>query len=494
MCRIGALTGSSTVLLAALCFLTAWSEPRAAAAEAHVIDIQGMPGDVVRIDLPAFCLEYGKPGPAEHTTLSVQPKTAGETVDRLLYIGRVLRSDPDARALFLSRDPLYADLLWHAHLAQWLCESASVAKEIRKCPLGAPPYKLYRDLSAEAIGADFVDGAIQQAIWAANCDLTAQRLLDDELRDIEQPAERIALLVEFRLILPYVCMVLNEAGVTKSWHIPSDGWPLPAEDVVSDAQIDVLLGLFPTASLVRAGDACLTASKLRGAETYYLCALRHSFHPTEVRYLARQLLHLYDQAGYGLTQAREAARELAGTGEDMAVPGLALLPSDPISETLTAARCAFLVGDPQRCLEATQPILVGSAPLWARWKALQLSAYAALALGNPEEARSKLAQLVEMSQQSSLGLREIFAVDVTTTEAELILRRLDVQQHFDTLYQAALSDLQADDVVGAVAALVQAAELLPGSRSVHLLLANLYARLGDYGAEARERMRAQAET
>lgn len=142
-----------------------------------MLELQGSAGDTVRVGVPVSCVDYGKPGPEAHTTLSVYPKPVQEQVLRILQVASALREDTQTRILILMHSPVYADVFWNYVLVMWLMESEAIEAEVKKMLELQRRLDAYKRLGRVLLSEEALTMAVQRAVWIVTSDVTFQRLL-----------------------------------------------------------------------------------------------------------------------------------------------------------------------------------------------------------------------------------------------------------------------------------------------------------------------------
>jgi len=481
-----------SLLMLGISIALAWSiQAQEQESGDRVVELQGSAGDTVRVVLPVFCIEYDKPGPESHTTLSVYPQPVQEKVQRILQIAQALRGDPQARFLMLMHSPVYADILRNYSLPMWLMESDTIEAKIKELLRVRQRLDAYQRLGHVLLGEEALNRATQRAIWAVTCDVTPQQLLEDARKAAKTPQERIVADLDILFLLPYVQILLSEAQTDQKWTLPGGDWMPPVENEVSYPVVEVLLNYTSLPNILKSADECFRTNRWESAAFYYRHALSRPHPQALTPYLCLQLACTYDRLyqqypAPDLEKWRRYSLEILNRNSSASIallegdnpPDFTKVPSDDIEKQLRQAEMALARIEYNTAAILARQVIESSSSTPDTCHALRLLAYACLAMGEVKEAHQALTKLVDKANAAEPSERETFGLDILADEANLILERLQVQHEYECLYKDAMERVRNGDLQEGVRLLQRAAGILPKCPSVHYLLGNLYAQLG----------------
>jgi tetratricopeptide (TPR) repeat protein len=260
---------------------------------------------------------------------------------------------------------------------------------------------------------------------------------------------------------------------------------------VSYPVVEVLLNYTSLPNILKSADECFRTNRWESAAFYYRHALSRPHPQALTPYLCLQLACTYDRLyqqypAPDLEKWRRYSLEILNRNSSASIallegdnpPDFTKVPSDDIEKQLRQAEMALARIEYNTAAILARQVIESSSSTPDTCHALRLLAYACLAMGEVKEAHQALTKLVDKANAAEPSERETFGLDILADEANLILERLQVQHEYECLYKDAMERVRNGDLQEGVRLLQRAAGILPKCPSVHYLLGNLYAQLG----------------
>lgn len=181
-------------------------------------------GAKVKIEIPAFCLEFDKQPPKKGTVYKLEEQINSSHLPDIFKMFRILKENYSLRREFILQDDFYTYLIKKALFISLLMESEKVRHEINKKPELRKDYELFIKSVEELLSSKVLRVAIQQAIWAEFQGITIydlQRKISAEGIDFNPDLQAVIYLSLFT-IAPYTQLILEASGSKSIWIKPED--------------------------------------------------------------------------------------------------------------------------------------------------------------------------------------------------------------------------------------------------------------------------------
>jgi len=122
-------------------------------------------GAKVKIEIPAFCLEFDKQPPKKGTVYKLEEQINSSHLPDIFKMFRILKENYSLRREFILQDDFYTYLIKKALFISLLMESEKVRHEINKKPELREDYELFIKSVEELLSSKVLRVAIQQAIY-----------------------------------------------------------------------------------------------------------------------------------------------------------------------------------------------------------------------------------------------------------------------------------------------------------------------------------------